>query len=279
MQGISSLSASSTQAPLTFSQQGGTQVVGAVRMAPTVVTNAVRPIASTPIPIASKPAEGAVALSSLPQDKKATLLIGGGGGGGGPQQLPITAGGGYPSSSSSSSSSSPGPLVTSLVLGGSFPTAAAQTVQLQTPLPVITPQLRPLTANTATATTSPLTPPKPIAQVQYILPTNTDSPSQILSLPANAALANGVHSGVGLRVASVSPGTRGETEIKDRPREGKEQTQFLFLVCFHWTTENRRKISCLFLSLPSLFFFFLLLVKHLHGKTLKIDLIGLHKGK
>ncbi|XP_059206662.1 protein capicua homolog isoform X2 [Centropristis striata] len=90
--GLSSLSiagsASSTHAPLALAQQGLTQVLGAVRMAPTMVTNVVRPIASTPIPIASKPVEGAVTISSLPQDKKATLLIGGGG----PQQLPITAG-------------------------------------------------------------------------------------------------------------------------------------------------------------------------------------------
>ncbi|KAM7373567.1 hypothetical protein PAMP_008409 [Pampus punctatissimus] len=226
-QGVSSLSiagsASGAQAPLT---QGVTQVVGAVRMAPTMVTNVVRPIASTPVPIASKPAEGVVTLSSLPQDKTATLLIGGGG----PQQLPITAGGGYPSSSSSSSSSSPGPvsvtpmggsgLVTSLVLGGSFP--AAQPVQLltpqplpphaQTPLPVIQPQLLP-----ATSSFTPTTGPKPLAQVQYILP--TESPSspqlthqQILSLPTNATLANGVHSGAGIRVASVSPGTRVQTQ-------------------------------------------------------------------
>lgn len=188
-------------------------------MAPTMVTNVVRPIASTPIPIASKPVEGAITLSSLPQDKKATLLIGGGG----PQQLPIAAGGGY-----LSSSSSPGPVsvtpvggssvVTSLVLGGSFP--AAQPVQLltpqqpqhsQTPLPVLQPQLHP------TAATSSLTPPtcpKPLAQVQYVLP--AESPSspqlthqQVLSLPTSAALANGVHSGAGIR---VSPGTRGETE-------------------------------------------------------------------
>ncbi|XP_070777470.1 protein capicua homolog [Enoplosus armatus] len=224
-QGVSSLSiagsTSSTQAPLVLAQQGLTQVLGTPRIAPTMVTNVVRPIASTPIPIASKPVEGAVTLSSLPQDKKATLLIGGGG----PQQLPITTGGGY-----LSSSSSPGPvsvtplggsgLVTSLVLGGSFP--ATQPMQLltppqphaQTPLPFLQPQLHP------TAATSSLTPPagpKPLAQVQYILP--TESPSspqlthqQILSLPTNAALANGVHSGAGIRVASVSPGTRVQTQ-------------------------------------------------------------------
>ncbi|XP_038580183.1 protein capicua homolog isoform X2 [Micropterus salmoides] len=91
-QSVSSLSitgsTSSTQAPLALAQQGLTQVLGTARMAPTMVTNVVRPIASTPIPITSKPVEGAVTLSSHAQDKKATLLIGGGG----PQQLPITAG-------------------------------------------------------------------------------------------------------------------------------------------------------------------------------------------
>ncbi|CDQ97655.1 unnamed protein product [Oncorhynchus mykiss] len=75
---------------------GLTQVLGAVRMAPTMVTNVVCPIASTPIPITSKPMEGPIALSALPGEKKATLLIGGPGAVGGP----ITAGGGYLSSSS-----------------------------------------------------------------------------------------------------------------------------------------------------------------------------------
>ncbi|XP_075867421.1 protein capicua homolog isoform X2 [Nelusetta ayraudi] len=77
-------------APLTLVQPALTQVLGAVRMAPTVVTNVVRPVASMPVPIASKPLEGAVALSSLAQDAKATLLIGGGGGVA--QQLPMAAG-------------------------------------------------------------------------------------------------------------------------------------------------------------------------------------------
>ncbi|XP_006794505.1 protein capicua homolog isoform X4 [Neolamprologus brichardi] len=83
-QGVSSLSIAQPPPPL--AQQSLTPV--GVRMAPTMVTNVVRPIAGTPIPIASKPVEGAITLSTLPQDKKATLLIGGGGA----QQLPITAG-------------------------------------------------------------------------------------------------------------------------------------------------------------------------------------------
>lgn len=204
-QGASSLSVS--QPPPGLTQVG-------VRMAPTVVTNVVRPIASTPIPIASKPADGPITLSTLPQDKKATLLIGGA------QQLPIAAGGGY------LPSSSPAPVSVTSVGGSSLLTSLGlgppQTVELlslhiQSPLPVL--QLHP-----PAATTSSLTPPAcppPPGQAQYILP--TESPSspqlthqQILSLPANAALANGVHSGAGIR---VSPGTRGETESNDWMRE------------------------------------------------------------
>ncbi|XP_034016767.1 protein capicua homolog isoform X2 [Thalassophryne amazonica] len=214
-------SAVNTQSPFTLAQQGLTQVLGTVRMAPTIMTNVVRPIASTPIPIASKPAEG---LSSLPQDKKAALLIGGSG----PQQLPITAGGGYLASSSSPSSVSVNTvgcngLATSLVLGGSFP--ASQPVQLLTPqppqphgpapLPLLQSQLQPSAATSAV--------PNPLAQVQYILPTNSPSspqlthqPTSILSLPSalptNTALANGVHSGAGIRFASVSPGSRVQTQ-------------------------------------------------------------------
>ncbi|XP_068188470.1 protein capicua homolog isoform X2 [Antennarius striatus] len=223
-QGVNSLtivgSTSNSQVPHSLAQQRLTQVLGTVHMAPTVVTNVVRPIASTPIPIASKSVEGAITLSSLAQDKKATLVIGEGG----VQQLPITAGGGY-----LSSSSSPGPvsvtplggsgLVTNLVLGGSYPTATP--VQLltsqplpphaQTPLPALQPHLQP------TAATSSLTPPigpKPLAQVQYILP--TESPStpqlnhqQILSLPTSPGLVNGMHSGAEVR---VNPGTRVQTQ-------------------------------------------------------------------
>lgn len=88
-------SSSTTQTPLArgpgLEQLGLTQFLGTICLAPTMVTNVVRPIASTPIPIASKPVEGAVTLSSLCHVKKPTLLIGGGR----PQQLPITSGGGY----------------------------------------------------------------------------------------------------------------------------------------------------------------------------------------
>lgn len=88
-------SSSTTQTPLAkgpgSEHLGLTHFPGTVRLAPTMVTNVVRPIASTPLPIASKPVEGAVTLSSLCHVKKATLLIGGGR----PQQLPVTGGGGY----------------------------------------------------------------------------------------------------------------------------------------------------------------------------------------
>lgn len=76
---------------LGLEQSSLTQFLGTIRMAPTMVTKVVRPIASTPIPIVSKPVEGAITLSSLCHGKKATLLTVGDR----PQQLPITAGGGY----------------------------------------------------------------------------------------------------------------------------------------------------------------------------------------
>ncbi|XP_037549425.1 protein capicua homolog [Nematolebias whitei] len=181
--------------------QGFTHVLGGVRPTPTVVTNVVRPIASTPIPIASKPVEGAITLSSLPQEK-ATLLIGGGGA----QHLPITAGGGY-----LSSSSPPGPvsvtsvggssLVTSLVLGGSFP--AAHTLQLISPHPQTHPPI-------FHPTSSSLTPqPKPLAQVQYVLPTDNPSSPQLTHQHILPLHTNGVQSGVGIR---VSPKTRVQTQ-------------------------------------------------------------------
>lgn len=171
----------------------------------------------------------------MPQDKKAPLLIGAGG----PQQLPVTAGGGYLSSPLSPGPVSVAPvggssLVTSLAVGGSFP--AAQPVQLlnpQTPLPVLQPQLRPAAAATSLASPPGL---KPLAQVQYILA--TESPSspqfahqQFLSLPSNSALASGVHSGAGPR---VSPGNRGETESNNWLTRKNESIRSLF----HWSDEN-----------------------------------------
>ncbi|XP_069040750.1 protein capicua homolog isoform X2 [Lepisosteus oculatus] len=174
---------------------------GAVRVASTVVTNVVKPVVSTPVPIASKPAqlrEGAASASSplanpLAPDKKQPVLIGGGVGGGAGQY----------------SSSSPSPAiggVTNLVLGHPFANAlqTQHTVQLiaqqqqahlqpqpssnpgpstssngPLPLGLLQPQFIPAPAS--------LAPPcggKPITQVQYILPTlpassapSTKSPS------------------------------------------------------------------------------------------------------
>lgn len=184
---------------------------GTVRMAPTIVTNVVRPITSTPIPIASKPVDG-----TLPPEGKPKLLIGAGGAGGG----------GY-FSSSSPKPNGQGGLVTGLVLGGAFPNQP--TVQLITPphptpcngassnsavpLPLLHHQFLP------TASITPSSGGKPVTQVQYILPTlpataNPNSPSSqqtssVLALPSatptHVTLANGVHSGAGqgIRYASV----------------------------------------------------------------------------
>ncbi|XP_055075419.2 protein capicua homolog isoform X2 [Misgurnus anguillicaudatus] len=188
---------------------------GPARMAPTIVTNVVRPITSTPIPIASKPADGGI----LPFDGKSKLLIGAGG----------AAGAGYISSSSPKPNGQ-GSLVTGLVLGGTF--SNQPTVQLITPshptpcngtagnnavpLPIIHPQFLPAASITTSSGG------KPVTQVQYILPTlpattnpnspssqQTQQPSGVLALtnapPTHVTLANGVHSGAGhgIRYASV----------------------------------------------------------------------------
>ncbi|XP_052327794.1 LOW QUALITY PROTEIN: protein capicua homolog [Oncorhynchus keta] len=220
---------------------GLTQVLGAVRMAPTMVTNVVCPIASTPIPITSKPMEGHIALSALPGEKKATLLIGGPGAIGGP----ITAGGGYLSSSSPNPVSvGPGGLqVTSLVLGGAFPNQSIQLIAppqhllspthstLPLPLPLLQPQFLPAASLTSAGGAKP-----GLTQVQYILPilssvsANPKSPSPqltqqptgILTLPSTPPThvfqANGIHSGAGAgiryaAVGGVSPGARAQSPV------------------------------------------------------------------
>ncbi|XP_061903365.1 protein capicua homolog isoform X2 [Entelurus aequoreus] len=178
--------AAGTQTP-----QGVTQLL---RAAPAAVNNVVRPIAS-----ALLPAEGAIILSAPPQDKKATLLIGGS------QQPPIATGGGY-----LSSTSSPGPvsvppilagssLVNSLVMGGSL--TPSQPLKLQPPRAVIRP------ATTTSPLAFPPACPKPLAQVQYILPAQSPSPPQLthqqmFSVPTEAPLANGTHLGAGSTSAS-----------------------------------------------------------------------------
>ncbi|XP_068179726.1 protein capicua homolog isoform X2 [Antennarius striatus] len=192
--------------------QGGNPLlgVGAVRAASTVVTNVMRPVISTPLPIASKPKEGGTSSSPHPPDRKSMT----------PQQQPlqigsasgsVTAGGGhYSSSSPHPVGPGPGGVVTNLVLGGALP--AQPTVQLITPSPHPQhPQQQVLPSSAVSAahsqTNGPvplpllqpqflpapsLAPPggKAITQLQYILPTlpaNTHpkSPPQPLSQPTS----------------------------------------------------------------------------------------------
>ncbi|XP_061145089.1 protein capicua homolog isoform X2 [Syngnathus typhle] len=201
--------------------------VGAMRVASTVLTNVMRPVISTPLPIVSKPRDG----SGLhpPERKPPTLQQ--------PQVLIGTAPGSAAVPSGYSSCPSPGPVgagvVTNLVLGGALsgqPTAV-QLIGPQPPscnshsngplpLPLLQPQFLP---------TSSLTPPggKAITQVQYILPTlpaNPKSPPQqlcqpssIFNLPAapatHAPLANGKQQAQSSLVCySSSPATRVQTQ-------------------------------------------------------------------
>ncbi|XP_064204078.1 protein capicua homolog [Anguilla rostrata] len=228
---------------------GLSPILGVGRVASTMVTNVVRPVVSTPVPIASKPREGGPPLSPVTAERKpalqqqqphAQLLIGAAGGGGGG----AARGGGYYSSSSPNPVSvgavGQGGLVTNLVLGNAFP--APPTVQLITP-PQLTPQ--PLPATPSSHSNGPLPLPvlqsqflpaaqlasscgsKAITQVQYILPTlhasaNPKSPSpqqplqptSIFTLPTapptHVSLANGKHSGVGPGIAyATSPAAVG----------------------------------------------------------------------
>ncbi|XP_040900073.1 protein capicua homolog isoform X3 [Toxotes jaculatrix] len=99
---VSSLSLSSGQSVISTSPAGGPPSssvgsqganpllgIGAVRMASTVVTNVMRPVISTPLPIASKPRDGGTSSSPHPPERKSLtpqqqpqLLIGSGPGGG-----------------------------------------------------------------------------------------------------------------------------------------------------------------------------------------------------
>uniref|UniRef100_A0A4W6BIN1 Protein capicua homolog n=1 Tax=Lates calcarifer TaxID=8187 RepID=A0A4W6BIN1_LATCA len=98
----SSLSLSSGQSVISTSPAGGPPSssvgslganpllgIGAVRVASTVVTNVMRPVISTPLPIASKPRDGGTSSSPHPPERKSLtplqqpqLLIGSGPGGG-----------------------------------------------------------------------------------------------------------------------------------------------------------------------------------------------------
>ncbi|XP_058238770.1 protein capicua homolog isoform X3 [Hemibagrus wyckioides] len=213
--------------------------LGAARVASTIVTNVVRPVISTPVPIASK----------LAQERKATapqaqLLIGSGVTGSGATLAP-SGGGGHHSSSLTSPISAPGGQGgLNLVLGGTFQAPSA--VQLITPppsqnpaspatatptqsngpapLPLLQPHILP------TASPAPSAGQKAVTQVQYILPTlsannpkspSPQQPSQATSIftlptapPTLASVANGKQSGYtpGPAVGVVSPGARVQTQ-------------------------------------------------------------------
>ncbi|XP_061530316.1 protein capicua homolog isoform X2 [Phycodurus eques] len=205
--------------------------IGTVRVASTVLTNVMRPVISTPLPIVSKPRDGGASSSPHPPERKPMtlqqpqLLIGSG---------PACSAPATPSGYSSSPSPSPvgAGVVTNLVLGGAL--SGKPAVQLITPspqsqppssnshsngpLPLLQPQFLP---------TSSLVPPGGKAQVQYILPTlpaNPKSPPQqlcqptsIFNLPAapptHTPLANGKQQGHSSLVCySPSPGTRVQTQ-------------------------------------------------------------------
>lgn len=214
--------------------------LGAVRVASTIVTNVVRPVISTPVPIASKSA----------QDRKATvpqaqLLIGSGVAGSGVTLAP-SGGGGYYSSSSPSPVTAPGGQGgLNLVLGGTFqgpsavqlitptpsqnPASPATVTPAQSngpaPLPLLQPHILP------TASPAPSAGQKAVTQVQYILPTlsannpkspSPQQPSQATSIftlptapPTLASVANGKQPGYtsGPAVGVVSPGARGEEKL------------------------------------------------------------------
>lgn len=229
---------SAGQSILVSSGGGVSSVLGAVRVASTVVTNVVRPVVSTPVPIASKSPH-----DRKPAPPQTQLLIGPGTTGN-----PATAsagGGGYYSSSSPnpvSASGAQGGLVTNLVLGGTF--QAPPAVQLVTPPPPqnpASPASAPLAHSNGplplpvlqshilpSASIAPSSGQKPITQVQYILPTlstnnpKSPSPQQAsqptsiftlpTALPTHASLANGKQSGYvsSPAVGVVSPGARGK---------------------------------------------------------------------
>ncbi|XP_048007898.1 protein capicua homolog isoform X2 [Megalobrama amblycephala] len=228
------------QSILVSSGGGVSSVLGAVRVASTVVTNVVRPVVSTPVPIASKSPHDR--KPALPQTQ---LLIGPGATGN--TATASAGGGGYYSSSSPnpvSASAGQGGLVTNLVLGGTF--QAPPTVQLVTPPPPqnpASPASAPLTHSNGplplpmlqshilpSASLAPSSGQKPITQVQYILPTlsannpKSPSPQQAsqptsiftlpTALPTHASLANGKQSGYvsSPAVGVVSPGARVQTQ-------------------------------------------------------------------
>lgn len=244
----SSLSISSGQPIMSTSAAGGAPSssaganqllgIGAVRVASTAVTNVMRPVISTPLPITSKPRDGGPSSSPHPPERKSLtpqqqpqLLIGPGAGGG----AAATGGGYYPSSPNPvGAGMGQGGVVTNLVLPGVLPAQSA--VQLITPSPQPQPShQQALPSNVVSAPhsqtngplpllqpqflpASSLAPPvgKAITQVQYILPTlpaNPKSPPQHLSQPTGifnlptaplTQVANGKHQGMGVPPAGYT---------------------------------------------------------------------------
>ncbi|KAL2083846.1 hypothetical protein ACEWY4_019364 [Coilia grayii] len=201
------------------------------RGASTVVTSVVRPVVSTPVPIASKPRDGPTHSPKAPPTQQ--LFIGQATtGGAGYSSAPPTAVGG---------AGLPGGVVTNLVVGGAFQTQSA--VQLigssqssgpsqpngPAPLSLLQPQVLP-------APLAPSAGVKALPQVQYILPTlpasNPKSPSPQLpnqptsvftlptAPPTHISLSNGKQAGVAPvtgyasspAVGVVSPGAGVQTQ-------------------------------------------------------------------
>ncbi|KAI4811127.1 hypothetical protein KUCAC02_014046 [Chaenocephalus aceratus] len=204
---------------------GGTFLpgMGAVRVASTVVTNVMRPVISTPLPIASKSRDGGTSSSPHPPERKSLT----------PQQQPhflIGSGGGLPATGGGRALSAQ-PAVQLLTPSHhqqqAFPSSAVSHSQTNGPLPLslLHPQFLPASALASHGG-------KAITQVQYILPTlpaNTHpkSPPQHLSQPTSIfnlptappthmSLANGKQQGSGYTSSSavgvVSPGSRVQTQ-------------------------------------------------------------------
>ncbi|XP_078789687.1 protein capicua homolog isoform X6 [Oryzias latipes] len=188
--------------------------IGTVRVASTAVTNVMRPVISSPLPIASKPREGGSSSSPHPPERKSLtpqqqpqLLFSPGVGGGA-----AATGGGYYSSSSPNPAGAGG-VVTNLVLGGALPAQSA--VQLITPSPpsqLPHQQALPSTAVSATHSQSNGPLPVPLIQPQF-LPASSLAPPG--APPTHVSLSNGKQQGASLpagAVGVVSPGSRVQTQ-------------------------------------------------------------------
>ncbi|KAJ8000065.1 hypothetical protein DPEC_G00200980 [Dallia pectoralis] len=202
---------------------------GTLALAPgyglTMVTNVVRPIASAPVSITSKPIEGSAAHGANHGKKGATLLIGGAGAGG----VAVTAGGGY-SSSSLQVTSLGGAHQPVKLIATPQPVSGHAQGTLPLPLPLLQPQFLSAVSLAPPGGAKPA-----LTQVQYLLPTlsavgaNPKSPPPQLTLlptgvlalptapPTHVSLANGINSGARAAVTyaalgGLSPGARVQTQ-------------------------------------------------------------------